>query len=52
MLGIPIFNGLDVKRAVEQKKLQASQSRNFMDQFTIQFENEKRTTYIQTSKFA
>jgi outer membrane protein TolC len=46
-VGIPIFNGFDVKRAVEQKKLQASQSRNFMDQFTIQFENEKRTTYIQ-----
>ena len=46
-VGIPIFNGLDVKRAVEQKKLQASQSRNYMDQFTIQFESEKRSTYFQ-----
>ena len=46
-VGIPIFNGLDVKRAVEQKKLQASQSRNYLDQFTNQFENEKKTTYTQ-----
>ena len=45
-VGIPIFNGLDVKRAVEQRKLQASQSRNYMDEFTNQFENEKRTTYV------
>ncbi|WP_160290242.1 MFS transporter [Flavihumibacter solisilvae] len=45
-LGIPIFNGLDVKRAVEQKKIQASQSRNYLDQFTNEFENERRTTYI------
>jgi len=46
-VGFPIFNGLDVKRAVEQRKLQASQSRNYMDQFTNQFENEKRITYNQ-----
>jgi outer membrane protein len=46
-VGIPIFNGLDVKRSVEQKKIQASQSRNFLDQFGAQFENEKSTTYIQ-----
>jgi len=46
-VGIPIFNGFDIKRAVEQKKLQASQSRNYMDQFTIQFESEKRSTYFQ-----
>jgi len=46
-VGFPIFNGLDVKRAVEQKKLQASQSRNYLDQFTNQFENEKRITYTQ-----
>jgi outer membrane protein len=46
-VGIPIFNGLDVKRAVEQKKLQASQSRNYLDQFTNQFESEKRTTHTQ-----
>jgi outer membrane protein TolC len=46
-LTIPLFNGLDVKRAVEQKKLQASQSRNYMDQFILQFENEKRTVYVQ-----
>ena len=45
-VGIPIFNGLDVKRAVEQKKLQASQSRNYMDQFNIQFENEKKSTWF------
>src|SRR5436190_18779134 len=44
-VGFPIFNGLDVKRAVEQRKLQASQSRNYLDQFTNQFENEKRITY-------
>jgi outer membrane protein len=46
-IGIPIFNGLDVKRAVDQKKLQASQSRNYLDQFTTQFENEKKSTYVQ-----
>jgi outer membrane protein TolC len=46
-VGIPIFNGFDVKREVEQKKLQASQSRDYRDQFTVQFENEKRVTYIQ-----
>ena len=46
-IGIPIFNGLDVKRAVDQKKLQASQSRNYMDQFVTQFETEKKTTYVQ-----
>jgi outer membrane protein TolC len=46
-VGIPIFNGLDVKRAVEQKKLQASQSRNYLEQFTIQFETEKRITWNQ-----
>jgi outer membrane protein len=46
-IGIPIFNGLDVKRAVDQKKLQASQSRNYLDQFTTQFETEKKTTYVQ-----
>jgi outer membrane protein len=46
-IGIPIFNGLDVKRAVDQKKLQASQSRNYLDQFTTQFEQEKKSTYVQ-----
>jgi outer membrane protein len=46
-IGIPIFNGLDVKRAVDQKKLQASQSRNYLDQFATQFENEKKSTYVQ-----
>jgi outer membrane protein len=46
-VGIPIFNGLDVKRAVGQKKLQASQSRNYLDQFTNEFENERRLTYTQ-----
>ena len=46
-IGIPIFNGMDVKRAVDQKKLQASQSRNYLDQFTTQFENEKKSTYVQ-----
>jgi outer membrane protein len=46
-VGIPIFNGLDVKRAVDQKKLQASQSRNYLNQFTTQFENEKKSTYVQ-----
>jgi outer membrane protein TolC len=46
-IGIPIFNGLDVKRAVDQKKLQASQSRNYLNQFTTQFERERKTTYVQ-----
>jgi outer membrane protein TolC len=46
-VGIPIFNGLDVKRSVEQKKLQASQSRNYLDQFNIQFETERTVTYVQ-----
>jgi len=46
-LYVPIFNGMDVNRAVQQKKLQASQVRNQFDQFTIQFENEKQTVFIQ-----
>ena len=46
-VGIPLFNGLDVKRAVQQRKLQASQSRDYLDQFANQFENEKKTTYTQ-----
>jgi outer membrane protein TolC len=49
-VGIPIFNGMDVKRAVEQKKLQASQSRDYLNQFNIQFETEKTTTYVQIQK--
>ena len=44
---VPIFNGMDVNRAVEQKKLQASQVRNYYDQFTNQFENEKQTVFYQ-----
>ena len=46
-LYVPIFNGMDVNRAVQQKKLQASQVRNQFDQFTNQFENEKQTVFIQ-----
>jgi outer membrane protein TolC len=46
-VGVPIFNGMDVKRAVKQKELQAQQSRNYLDQFNIQFETEKATTYVQ-----
>ncbi|HSB93531.1 MAG TPA: TolC family protein [Flavitalea sp.] len=46
-LVVPIFNGLDVKRAVEQRKLQASQSRNYLDQFSNQFENEKKLTFTE-----
>ena len=46
-VGIPLFNGLDVKRAVEQRKLQASQSRDYFNQFINQFENEKQRTYTQ-----
>jgi len=49
-LGIPIFNGMDVKRAVEQRKLQALQSRDYLDQFNIQFETEKTITYVQIQK--
>jgi len=49
-VGIPIFNGMDVKRAVEQRKLQALQSRDQLDQFNIQFETEKATTYVQIQK--
>jgi len=49
-VGIPLFNGMDVKRAVEQKKLQAQQSRNYLEQFNIQFETEKTTTYVQIQK--
>ncbi|HEX6169652.1 MAG TPA: TolC family protein [Chitinophagaceae bacterium] len=44
---VPIFNGMDVNRAIEQKKLQASQVRNYFDQFTNQFENEKQTVFYQ-----
>ena len=46
-LFVPIFNGMDVNRAVEQKKLQASQVRNYFDQFTNQFENERQTVFFQ-----
>jgi outer membrane protein TolC len=46
-LAVPLFNGLDVKRAVEQRKIQASQSRNFLDQFSNQFENEKKLTFTE-----
>jgi len=46
-VGIPLFNGFDVKRAVQQKKLQASQSRDYLSQFNNQFENEKQRTYTQ-----
>jgi outer membrane protein len=49
-LTVPIFNGMDVNRAVEQKKLQASQVRNYYDQFTNQFENERQTVYFQIKK--
>lgn len=49
-VGIPIFNGLDVKRAVEQRKIEASQSRSYLDQFNNQFEAEKRTVYTQIKK--
>jgi len=44
---VPIFNGNDVNRAVEQRKLQASQVRNYYDQFTNQFESEKQTVFYQ-----
>jgi len=44
---IPIFNGMDVNRAVEQKKLQATQARNYHDLFTSQFENERQTVFFQ-----
>ncbi|GAA0878176.1 hypothetical protein GCM10009119_11440 [Algoriphagus jejuensis] len=49
-VGIPIFNGMDVKRAVNQQKLVALQSRDYLDQFTIQFESEKATTRVQIQK--
>ncbi|HRI59096.1 MAG TPA: TolC family protein [Saprospiraceae bacterium] len=50
-VGVPIFNGMDVKRAVEQGQLQASQFRDYLSQFTIQFQNEKVTTYIAIKNF-
>jgi outer membrane protein len=46
-VGVPIFNGLDVKRSVAQRKLEAAQSRDYLDQFTIQFETERKTNYTQ-----
>ncbi len=46
-VGIPIFNGLDVKRSVLQRKFEASQSRSYMDQFNNQFENERKANYTQ-----
>lgn len=49
-LGIPLFNGLDVRRAVDQKKLVALQTRDYLDQFTIQFESERATTQVQIQK--
>jgi outer membrane protein len=50
-VGVPIFNGMDVKRAVEQQQLQASQFRDYQSQFTIQFQSEKVTTYIAIKNF-
>jgi len=44
---VPIFNGMDVNRAVEQKKLQATQARNYFDQFTTQYESERRSVFFQ-----
>ncbi len=49
-VGIPIFNGLDVRRAVDQRKLQALQSRDYLDQFQIQFEAEKAATQVQIQR--
>ncbi len=46
-VGVPIFNRLDIKRSVEQKKIQAAQSRDFLDQFEAQFLNETKATYVQ-----
>jgi outer membrane protein TolC len=43
-VGIPIFNGLDVRRAVDQRTLVASQSREYMLQFNSQFKSEKGIT--------
>jgi outer membrane protein len=49
-LGIPIFNGLDVRRAVDQKELVALQSRDYLDQFSNQFESERAITQVQIQK--
>jgi len=46
-VGVPIFNRLDIKRSVEQKKIQAAQSRDYLDQFEAQFLNETKATYVQ-----
>ena len=43
---VPIFNGMDVNRAVEQRKLQALQVRDYYNQFTNQFESEKQTVFV------
>lgn len=49
-VGIPIFNGMDVKRAVDQRKLTAQQSRDYLDQFNIQFESERAITQVQIQR--
>lgn len=46
-VGVPIFNRLDIKRSVEQKRIQAAQSRDYLDQFEAQFLNETKATYVQ-----
>lgn len=43
-VGIPLFNGLDVRRAAEQRTLIASQSRDYLLQFNTQFQSEKVIT--------
>ena len=49
-LGIPLFNSLDVNRAVDQRALLASQSKEYMLQFNSQFKNEKAVTSAAISK--
>lgn len=46
-VGVPIFNRLDIKRSVEQKRIQAAQSRDYLNQFEAQFLNETKATYVQ-----
>lgn len=44
---VPIFNGMDVKRAVEQRTLESMQARNYYNEFINAYENDRKITYYQ-----
>ncbi|MBK6730566.1 MAG: TolC family protein [Bacteroidetes bacterium] len=47
---IPVFNGMDVKRAVEQRTIESMQTMHSYTQFINEYENERQTTYFKLKK--